>query len=253
LPPTVPFYGSATNLLDSSDRSISLGVSRRLSPTDSVGLHLGYGINEEESADTDLFHTKERTESKLGTAILFWQRVWSPQWSTQLQAGGRALDSDSEAARVFLVGNLSQSDSGSGFVGGASSTYKYSDLGQLTMNYIHDTRTGSSSATGSSAIDIDSFGASLSHRLSSRVTFSVDGAYASYESSFTGQGVQQGATTRLHNLGVRLDWQLRKDLTAYAGFLYYDYDQNRQSPSRDRDYVRRVYSVGVRYALEREL
>jgi hypothetical protein len=265
------------DLFDNSDRSVSLTLSRQFTAADKLGSVASYSISEEEPTLSRDF-AEPHTHDELGMLMGFWQRSWAPRWSTILQAGVRSLDSELDVKRAVNGGLFSPpcvgtpipgslnlcfqdeetTNSGSGFVGGGSVSHAYSDRGQVSLSYFRDTRTGTASSTGSSAIDQDRFALTLAHKLSAKLTLTLGGSYLSYENTdegilFNSLGlpvpIDAKSTTRMRNGALRLDWQLRKNMTAYARFEYFDFDQERPQSvfNPENDYARRIWGVGVRY------
>jgi predicted porin len=154
---------------------------------------------------------------------------------------------------VICVTDVENSNSGTGLIGGATISNAYSHNGQISFSYSRDTRTGTSSSTGSSSVDADTFELTLSHKLSSRVTLSAKGSYISYRTTDESLEANSDASTRWRPVEVRLEYLLRKNLTAYARYNYIDVNQDRTFAASDRAYQRRVYGVGVRYFFDREL
>jgi hypothetical protein len=294
-------YDNSTrnDLFDTESRSVSLTLTRNLTPLDRAGVVAGFSRSEENNIDDrfrvtaiDIFGVaridaiETTTRDDLGTFLTFWERTWSPRWSTVLQAGVRALDTESDTVQKIVLrtdqvpggcpgGTIacgfsatdSNDDSGTGFLGGLSVTHTYSDNGSVSASYSRDTRTGTTSSTGSSAIDVDAFSASLVHQIAKRVRLTLRGSHTLYETTsdflvlFSGSSeperVDGGNDYRLRSAEVRLDWQLRKNLTAYASFRYNDLDQDQvfertagDRTERQRDYDRRVFGVGFRYSFD---
>jgi hypothetical protein len=50
-------------------------------------------------------------------------------------------------------------------------------------------------------------------------------------------------------------WQLRRDLSAFANYTFYDFDQERPLSTFNpkRDYARRIFGFGFQYAFDQEL
>jgi predicted porin len=243
---------SRVDLFDSENRFAGLTLARELTAADKVGAKVGMSWSEENSVE-EPFVPRIRSEDELQTLQGFWERDWSARWSTVLHAGTRRLQSDLERT-IFGVTLQDTSDSSSGFVGGGSVYYTYSPRGFVSLSYYRDTRTGTTSSTGAPAIELDTYTVTLRHRLGARVTFSLRGTYTEYEE--LSSTIDEGSETRMRMLEPRLDWQLRKDLTTYASFRYFDYDEEenflRRLPTAtfQRDYERRVFLVGLRYVFD---
>jgi hypothetical protein len=261
-----------TDLYDSEERSASLTLTRQLTPIDKAGGVLGFGLTEEESIDDSGLLPGVRTEDELATLLMFWERTWTPRWTTILQAGTRMLDSERETDLPFDIYQgppfcppnsfcvtdpppFEASDDGGGFVGGGTLAHRYSDRGQVSLAYSRDTRTGTSSTTGSSAIDIDTLSTSVSHTLAPRLSLWLRGSYLRYETTSESGELRSGAETEIRTAEARLSWQMRRNLTAYASYLYYDFDQERPLSITNprREYARRIVGFGIQYAFDHEL
>jgi len=269
-------YGRAditSGLFDGSQQATSLTLSHRLGLADRVGAFVALSVSDEISSATVFPLPEVKTHDELGTAMLFWQRTWSPRWTTNLQGGARSLESEIKTERALLIFSplcpgfpipnacpitLTDDDSGHGFVGSASTNYKYSPLGEFSISLSRDTRTGSSSATGSSAVDANTLSVTLTQGLTPRLSLNVGGTYLSYESSFSENEnvLERDSTTRQWYATVTLNWQMRKNLATYLSYYYYDLDQNRRrfgAVDPDRDYARRIFGIGLRYSFDQEL
>jgi hypothetical protein len=263
-------YGHAqqvrSDLFDDEVRSVSLTLNRQFTPIDKIGAAIAYGITEEDSSEPfPITGTEIHTEDTLGTLVGFWERTWSARWVTSVRGGVRTLDSDFQADRLrvfepvpdclffICLDNVENSNSGTGLIGGATISNAYSHNGQVSLSYSRDTRTGTSSSTGSSSVDADTFELTLTHKLSSRVTFSAHASYISYRTTDESIDANRDESTRWRPAEVRLDWLVRKNLTAYARYNYVDVNQDRTFAASDRAYQRRIYGVGLRYFFDREL
>src|SRR5262249_13556570 len=144
-----------------------------------------------------------QNRSQLITGLAFWQHAFSPRTTGQLRAGVRFLDSKSDVKdKAFfrgIFGNIiclapapnycfvsnseDNSDSGTVVVAAPTLSHAYPDGGQVDLTYLHETRRGTASSTGTSAIDVDTFSVSLSHRLSQQLTLSLSGTYLTFENT----------------------------------------------------------------------
>ncbi len=280
----------------------SIGLEHVLTPLDQLSLSYGVSRSDQDPASSVSSVPDQRDE--LGTLTLAWTRAWSPKWSSRASVGQRWIDAERfdvpvvvfDVQEIVIPGSgsvrlltnpraveLDESDSSSGLVGSLSLTRQL-PRGDLTFGLSRDARTGGAGATTSSSIEIHTFFAQLSHRLSDRVKLRLSGSFSDYESigefdvpilpnaqfdDFCVPGSRRrqvpGATgneaiwctveatsevdLEQLRLDLQVDWRMRKDINAYARFSLIDQDSKGRTL---RSFERHRISVGFRYQFDPE-
>lgn len=187
------------NPIDRRTNSAALALTRAVTASDNVTTTLRAQFSEFDNDDVKAIprtidsndELVRDSDSDIFGATVGWRRVWGPNWTTNIYAGGRLLRSEVEREDVFSIYTASfldpdvvtftdnasagtathSSERGYGFIGGVALT-RTLPRGSIEVGWSRETRPSGSSI--SSSVDTDNFTAAWLHRLSDRLKFTAN-------------------------------------------------------------------------------